>query len=172
MPRILIAVLSLGFLLLQAGCIFGGGSEVRFSFEVPDGKATVDIDDGDIVTQSGTVFELDTDSEDVLFELKYQGKTVYGRMDVREHTDLTRMSSVQIHITAEMLEAVADNKVVTYVSYQRRPDAARSRSGGEGYDAAPRDYGDTISRAALIEQAGLRGEVIAVIDFGNAPYKD
>lgn len=119
------------------------------------------------------MFELKSNDSEKRLELVMGGKKFYGKMDVFNHTELTRISTVPIYVTADIAAAVSDFKAVTYVVYQRRRDVANARRSGQaGEDVEMRvyDYGDTVTRQALIEQARLQGEVIAVIDFGSSPY--
>jgi hypothetical protein len=89
---------------------------------------------------------------------------------VFSHTALTRISVVPVHLTADIVTAVKDFKAVTYVVYQRYRDSNIRGTAGEDTALRVYDYGDTVTRDALIEQAALNGHVIAVIDFGNGEY--
>jgi hypothetical protein len=169
MARILTGVLLVALSLFAVGCT--SSKPMRFQFKVPSGNATIKIDEGG--TQSGDtskVYTLKSNDLEKTIELEWQGKKVYGKMDVYDHTELTRISVVPVHLTADIVTAVDDFKAVTYVVYQRYRDANVRGSAGEDTRLRVYDYGDTVTRQALIEQARLNGHVIAVIDFGNSPY--
>lgn len=156
--------------LTAIGC--SSSQPMRFRFAVPSGQAQLEIDEGDVHSGStGQVYELSTNNVQKKIKMTVGGKTVYGRMDVFEHTALTRMSIVPITVSGDIVNAVEDSKVVTYVVYQRNRDQG-TRGGMAGEDSAMRiyDYGDSVSRDALLNQARLNGTIIAVIDFGNAEY--
>jgi hypothetical protein len=168
MARILTGVLLFALTLVVVGC--GSSSPMRFEFKVPSGTADIDIDDGDEAGTSADVFELDTNDVGKKLRFDWNGQTFYGKMDVYNHTALTRMSVVRVQITGDMVQAIKDYKVVTYVIYERYRDANVRGSAGEDSQMRVYDYGDSVTRDALIEQASLNGTVIAVIDFGNAEY--
>lgn len=155
--------------LAAVGC--SSSQPMRFKFNVPSGSAALEIDEGDVVSgNTSTVYSLSTNDVQKKLKMTVGGKTVYGRMDVFEHTALTRMSVVPITLSGDIINAVEDSKVVTYVVYQRNRDQGTRGMAGE--DSAMRiyDYGDSVSREALLNQARLNGMIIAVIDFGNAEY--
>lgn len=167
----LTGVLLLVISVVAVGC--GSSKPMRFQFKVPSGQAQIEIDEGS--TYSGNtneVYTLDSDDMGKTLKLTWNGKTVYGKMDVFKHTELTRNTIVPVHLTGDIVSAVDDFKMVTYVVYQRRRDANVRGAAGEDTQLGVYDYGDTVTRDALIEQASLNGEVIAVIDFGNAEYID
>ncbi|MBK9975766.1 MAG: hypothetical protein IPP14_13425 [Planctomycetes bacterium] len=144
---------------------------MRFQFKVPSGQATLKIDEGGTQTgDTSKVFTLKSNDAEKKLTLTWNGKTIYGRMDVYDHTALTRISIVPVSLTADIVNAVDDYKAVTYVVYQRNRDAGTRGMAGEDTAMRVYDYGDTVTREALIEQARLNGNVIAVIDFGNAEY--
>jgi hypothetical protein len=155
--------------LAAVGC--SSSQPMLFKFNVPTGSAALEIDEGDVVSgNTSTVYSLSTNDVQKKLKMTVGGKTVYGRMDVFEHTALTRMSVVPITLSGDIINAVEDSKVVTYVVYQRNRDQGTRGMAGE--DSAMRiyDYGDSVSREALLNQARLNGMIIAVIDFGNAEY--
>lgn len=169
MARFVAGALAVLLALTLVGC--GSSQAMRFQFSVPSGQATINIDDGDEQSgNTGQVFELSTDNMDKKLKLTWNGKTVYGRMDVFNHTALTRMSVVPIRIEGDIVNAVTDSKVVTYVVYQRNRDQGTRGMAGEDSAMRVYDYGDSVSREALLNQARLNGEIIAVIDFGNAEF--
>ncbi len=173
MSRMLTGMLLVALAFGLFGC--GSSSPMRFQFFMPGGQpGTLRIDEGGVVSgDSSKVFELKSNDAQKTIEFVIGGKKIYGKMDVFGHTDLTRISTVPIYVTADIAAAVSDFKAVTYVVYQRRRDVANARRSGQaGEDVELRvyDYGDTVTRGALIEQARLQGEVIAVIDFGSSPY--
>lgn len=169
MARILTGVLVVALTLVVVGC--GSSQPMRFQFAVPSGSAQVQIDEGRVHNgRTGEVFELYTADANKRIELDWNGQTIYGKMDVFEHTDLTRISVVPVHITADIVGAVSDFKAVTYVVYERHRDSGVRRTAGEDSRFRVHDFGDTVTRNALIEQARLNGRIIAVIDFGNASY--
>ncbi|MCC6464449.1 MAG: hypothetical protein IT463_03805 [Planctomycetes bacterium] len=164
-PGVLLAVLS----LVVVGC--GSSKPMRFQFKVPSGNAQIKIDEGSVYSgDTSKVYELKSNDAEKRVTITWNGKTVYGKMDVFDHTALTRISVVPVHLSSDIVNAVEDFKAVTYVVYQRYRDSNTRGTAGE--DAALRvyDYGDTVTRDALIEQARLNGQVIAVIDFGNSEY--
>jgi hypothetical protein len=173
MARALTGVLFLALVFTCFGC--GSSSPMRFQFFMPGGQpGTIRIDEGGVSSgDSSKVFELKSNDSTKTLEIVIGGKKIYGKMDVFGHTELTRISTVPIYLTSDIASAVSDFKAVTYVVYQRRRDVANTRrSGSAGEDSELRvyDYGDTVTRNALIEQARLQGDVIAVIDFGSSPY--
>lgn len=172
MARTLTGLLFLTLALALFGC--GSSSPMRFQFNPQGQPLTVKVDEGGVQSGDQTrVFELKSNDSEKRLEIVMGGKKFYGRMDVFGHTELTRISTVPVYITKDIADAVSDFKAVTYVVYQRRRDVSTSRrAGAAGEDSEMRvyDYGDTVTRAALIEQARLQGDVIAVIDFGSSPY--
>ncbi len=170
MVRILTGVLALSLMLVIVGC--SSSKPMRFRFEPTDSsKVQIDIDEGSNYRGDGsTVFELKSNDADKKIKLVWGGKTIYAKMDVFNHTELTRISVVPVRLSKDIMAAVEDYKAVTYVVYQRHRDSTIAGRGAAGEDANLRvyDYGDTVTRDALIEQARLNGDVIAVIDFGNA----
>jgi hypothetical protein len=172
MPRIggvLTGVLFVALCLALTGC--GSSKPMRFQFKVPSGSAQVKIDEGSTHTgDTSKVYTLKSNDSEKKIELNWGGKTVYGKMDVFDHTALTRISVVPVHLTNDIITAVDDFKAVTYVVYQRYRDANVRGTAGEDTQLRVYDYGDTVTREALIEQARLNGHVIAVIDFGNSEY--
>ena len=173
MARALTGVLFLALVFTCFGC--GSSSPMRFQFFMPGGQpGTVRVDEGGVTSgDTSKIFELKSNDSEKTLEIVMGGKKIYGKMDVFGHTELTRISTVPIYLTSDIASAVSDFKAVTYVVYQRRRDVANTRrSGAAGEDSEVRgyDYGDTVTRAALIEQARLQGDVIAVIDFGSSPY--
>jgi hypothetical protein len=169
MTRILTGVLLFALTMVVVGC--GSSKPMRFQFKVPTGNAQIEINEGSRHSgDANTVYTLRSNDSEKTIELTWQGKTIYGKMDVYNHTALTRISVVPVHISADIVNAVEDFKAVTYVVYQRHRDAGVRGQAGEDSQLRVYDYGDTVTRNALIEQARLAGEVIAVIDFGNSPY--
>lgn len=172
MARMLTGMLFVALAFGLCGC--GSSSPMRFQFNPQGQPLTVKVDEGGVQSGDQTrVFELKSNDSEKRLELVMGGKKFYGKMDVFNHTELTRISTVPIYVTADIAAAVSDFKAVTYVVYQRRRDVANARRSGQaGEDVEMRvyDYGDTVTRQALIEQARLQGEVIAVIDFGSSPY--
>lgn len=169
MARILTGVLLLAISVIAVGC--GSSKPMRFQFKVPSGSAQIEIDEGSVYRgNTNEVYTLKSNDFEKTIELTWNGKTVYGKMDVYDHTALTRISVVPIHLTSDIITAVDDFKAVTYVVYQRYRDANVRGAAGEDTELRVYDYGDTVTREALIEQASLNGEVIAVIDFGNSEY--
>ncbi len=169
MARKFAAVLALAIALFCVGC--SSSKPMRFQFKVPSGQATLKIDEGGTQTgDTSKVFTLKSNDAEKKLTLTWNGKTIYGRMDVYDHTALTRISIVPVSLTADIVNAVDDYKAVTYVVYQRNRDAGTRGMAGEDTAMRVYDYGDTVTREALIEQARLNGNVIAVIDFGNAEY--
>jgi hypothetical protein len=169
MARKFVGMLLVLVALAAVGC--SSSQPMRFKFNVPSGSAALEIDEGDVVSgNTSTVYSLSTNDVQKKLKMTVGGKTVYGRMDVFEHTALTRMSVVPITLSGDIINAVQDSKVVTYVVYQRNRDQGTRGMAGE--DSAMRiyDYGDSVSREALLNQARLNGNIIAVIDFGNAEY--
>jgi hypothetical protein len=169
MARMFFGVCVLALALCSFGC--SSSKPMRFQFKVPSGSATLKIEEGS--THSGDtskVYTLKSNDAEKKLTLTWNGKTVYGRMDVFNHTALTRISVVPVSLTADIVNAVDDYKAVTYVVYQRNRDAGTRGMAGEDTAMRVYDYGDTVTREALIEQARLNGNVIAVIDFGNAEY--
>jgi hypothetical protein len=169
MARILTGVLLVALSFAVIGC--GSSQPMRFKFDVPSGSGQIKIDQGG--TESGDtskIYTLKSNDTEKKIELTWSGKTIYGKMDVFSHTTLTRVTNVPIHVTAEIFNAVEDFKAVTYVVYERYRDTNVRGTAGEDSQLRIYDYGDTVTRDALIEQASLNGRVIAVIDFGNAEY--
>ena len=173
MARALTGVLFLALVFTCFGC--GSSSPMRFQFFMPGGQpGTIKIDEGGTTSgDASKVFELKSNDSEKTMEIVIGGKKIYGKMDVFGHTELTRISTVPIYLTSDIAAAVSDFKAVTYVVYQRRRDVSNTRrtgAAGEDVELKVYDYGDTVTRAALIEQARLQGDVIAVIDFGSSPY--
>ena len=172
MARIFIGVAVLAFAFISAGC--GSSQPIRFQFKMPSGTATIEIDEGSVHRgNTDKVFTLSSNDREKTIKLTYEGRTIYGKMDTYGNTQLTRITIVPIHITADIFAAVDDFKAVTYIVYQRRRDVARTgRTASAGEDSQLRvyDYGDTVTRDAAIDQASLQGDIIAVIDFGNIEY--
>lgn len=169
MARILTGVLLIALSLTVIGCT--SSKPMRFQFKVPSGSATIEIDEGSTYRGSTEqVYTLKSNDYEKTIELTWNGKKVYGKMDVFDHTALTRISVVPVHLTSDIVTAVDDFKAVTYVVYQRYRDANIRGTAGEDTQLRVYDYGDTVTREALIEQARLNGHVIAVIDFGNSEY--
>lgn len=169
MARIMTGVLLVALSLIAVGC--SGSKPMRFKFDVPSGAAQIEIDEGSRQTGDTTkVFTVKSNDTEKKLKLTWNGKTIYGRMDVYDHTELTRISVVPVHLTGDIVSAVDDFKAVTYVVYQRYRDASIRGAAGEDTKLRVYDYGDTVTREALIEQAALNGRVIAVIDFGNSEY--
>ncbi|MCC6572434.1 MAG: hypothetical protein IT462_01470 [Planctomycetes bacterium] len=178
MARKLTGVLLVSLILVGTFYVMGCGSssQMRVQFVAPPEMApqikfeNTGIGSGD----TNKVFTVNCPNTAERLEIKVGNKTIHGKLDTVKQTELTRMSVVPIYLTSDIANAVSDFKVVTYVVYQRRRDAAtaRGRSGAAGEDVELRvyDYGDTLTRQALIEQAALQGEVIAVIDFGSSQY--
>ncbi|MBZ0135042.1 MAG: hypothetical protein K8I27_01560 [Planctomycetes bacterium] len=166
---VLTGVLFVALSLIIVGC--GSSKPMRFQFKVPSGQAQIEIDEGSVYRgNTGEVYTLKSNDSEKKIELTWNGKTVYGKMDVYDHTALTRISVVPVHLTNDIITAVDDFKAVTYVVYQRYRDANVRGTAGEDTQLRVYDYGDTVTREALIEQARLNGHVIAVIDFGNSEY--
>jgi hypothetical protein len=170
MARILTGVLLIALSVAVVGC--GSSQPMRFEFKMPSGQANLDIDEGDEVGTTAQVYELNSNNLGTKLQLDWNGKIIYGKMDVFSHTALTRMSIVRVQLTNDIVKAVEDYKVVTYVIYERYRDVNVRGTAGEDTQMRVYDYGDTVTREALIEQASLNGQVIAVIDFGNAEYLD
>jgi hypothetical protein len=168
MARILTGVLLLSLSLVVVGC--GSSKPMRFEFKVPSGTANIDVDEGDEVGTTADVFELSTNDMGKKLMFDWNGQKFFGKMDVHSHTALTRMSVVRVQITGDIVQAIKDYKVVTYVIYERYRDVNVRGTAGEDTQMRVYDYGDSVTRDALIEQASLNGTVIAVIDFGNAEY--
>jgi len=169
MARILTGVLLFALTMVAVGC--GSSKPMRFQFKVPSGNAQIMINEGTVHRgDANTVYTLRSNNMEKTIELTWGGKTIYGKMDVYDHTALTRISVVPIHLSADIVNAVSDFKAVTYVVYQRHRDGHIRGAAGEDTELRVYDYGDTVTRNALIEQARLNGEVIAVIDFGNSAY--
>lgn len=169
MARIVTGVLFVALSIALVGC--GSSKPMRFQFKVPSGQAQIEIDEGSVYRGSTSeVYTLKSNDGEKTIELTWNGKTVYGKMDVYDHTALTRISVVPVHLTGDIITAVDDFKAVTYVVYQRYRDANVRGAAGEDTQLRVYDYGDTVTREALIEQAALNGHVIAVIDFGNSEY--
>jgi hypothetical protein len=170
MARILTGVLLIALSLSVVGC--GSSQPMRFEFKMPSGQGNIDIDDGDERGTTAEVYELSSNDMGKTLAIEWNGKTIYGKMDVFDHTALTRMSIVRVQLTQDIVNAVEDYKVVTYVIYERYRDVNVRGTAGEDTQMRVYDYGDTVTREALIEQASLNGQVIAVVDFGNAEYLD
>ncbi len=178
MARKLAGVSLVAFIVAGAVYLMGCGSssQMRFQFIAsPEMAPTVKFESGGIGSgDSSKIFTVPCPVNSERLEIKMGNKTIHAKLDCVKQTELTRMSIVPIYLTADIANAVSDFKVVTYVVYQRRRDAAtsRGRGGAAGEDIEMRvyDYGDTLTRQALIEQAALQGEVIAVIDFGSSQY--
>ena len=169
MARILTGVLLVALSLIVVGC--GSSKPMRFMFDVPSGTGQIKIDEGGTESgDTGKIYTLKSNDAEKTIELTWNGKKIYGKMDVFSHTTLTRVTTVPIHVTAEIFNAVDDFKAVTYVVYERYRDSNVRGTAGEDSQLRVYDYGDTVTRDALIEQANLNGRVIAVIDFGNAEY--
>lgn len=169
MARILTGVLLVALTFAVVGC--GSSKPMRFQFKVPSGTAQIKIDEGSNYSgDTSKVYTLKSNDSEKTIELTWNGKTVYGKMDVFDHTALTRISVVPVHLTSDIVTAVDDFKAVTYVVYQRYRDSNVRGTAGEDTQLRVYDYGDTVTRDALIEQARLNGHVIAVIDFGNSEY--
>ena len=118
----LTGVLFVAFSLALAGC--GSSKPMRFQFKVPTGQAQIEIDEGSVYRgNTGEVYTLKSNDAEKTIELTWNGKTVYGKMDVFDHTALTRISVVPVHLTNDIITAVDDFKAVTYVVYQRYRDA-------------------------------------------------
>lgn len=170
MSRMLTGVLFLALSLALFGC--GSSGPMRFQFSAGGQPLAVKSDEAGTGDQT-KVFELRSNDTDKEFEFTLGGKKIFAKMDVYSHTELTRISVVPIYLTSDIAAAVSDYKAVTYVVYQRRRDVSNTRrtgSAGEDVELKVYDYGDTVTRDALIEQARLQGTVIAVIDFGSAKY--
>lgn len=176
MPRIFAGVVLLALTLGLAGCGSTSSTPMRFQFFLPgNANGTVTVNEGGVSRGDATkTYNLKSNDAGKALEFQWGNNTVYGKMDVYGHTDLTRISTVPVYLTSDIVDAVKDFKAVTYVVYQRRRDLATAgrRTGAAGEEVQLRvyDYGDTVTREALIEQARLQGEVIAVIDFGSSPY--
>lgn len=169
MARILTGVLLVALSFAVVGC--GSSKPMRFQFQVPNGSAQIKIDEGSVHSGDTTkVYTLKSNDTEKKIELTWNGKKIYGVMDVYDNVRLTRVSVVPVHLTADIVTAVDDFKAVTYVVYQRYRDANVRGTAGEDTQLRVYDYGDTVTREALIEQARLNGHVIAVIDFGNSEY--
>ncbi|MBX3459300.1 MAG: hypothetical protein KF696_04920 [Planctomycetes bacterium] len=169
MARILTGVLMIALSLAFFGCT--SSKPMRFQFRVPTGSAQIQINEGSVYRGStDQVYTLKSNDFEKTIELTWNGKKIYGKMDVYDHTALTRISVVPVHLTGDIVTAVDDFKAVTYVVYQRYRDANIRGTAGEDTSLRVYDYGDTVTREALIEQARLNGHVIAVIDFGNSQY--
>lgn len=169
MARILTGVLLVALSFAVVGC--GSSKPMRFQFQVPNGSAQIKIDEGSVHSGDTTkVYTLKSNDTEKKIELTWNGRKIYGVMDVYDNVRLTRVSVVPVHLTADIVTAVDDFKAVTYVVYQRYRDANVRGTAGEDTQLRVYDYGDTVTREALIEQARLNGHVIAVIDFGNSEY--
>jgi hypothetical protein len=169
MARILTGVLLVALSLVFVGC--SSSKPMQFQFMVPNGSAQIKIDEGSVYSgDTSKVYTLKSNDAEKTIELTWNGRKVYGKMDVFSHTALTRISTVPVHLTADIITAVDDFKAVTYVVYQRYRDSNIRGTAGEDTAMRVYDYGDTVTREALIEQASLNGTVIAVIDFGNHEY--
>ncbi len=168
MARIFTGVLLVALSLVAFGC--GSSNPMRFEFKVPSGTANIDIEEGYYTGTTNQVYELSANDAGKKLELTWNNQKIYGKMDVFGHTDLTRLSVVRVQITQDIVQAVQDYKVVTYVIYERYRDVNVRGSAGEDSQMRVYDYGDSVTRQALIDQASMNGTVIAVIDFGNASY--
>lgn len=165
----LAGVLLLVFAVVAVGC--GSSKPMRFEFRPPSGQGQIEIDEGRVHSGStAQVYTLYSSDVDKTFKLTWNGQTIYGRMDVFTHTDLTRMNTVPINITADIFDAIEDNKGVTYVVYHRHRDSNVRGVAGEDVELRVYDYGERLTRDALIEQASMNGHVIAVVDLGNSEY--
>ena len=121
MARILTGVLLVALSLIVVGC--GSSKPMRFMFDVPSGTGQIKIDEGGTESgDTGKIYTLKSNDAEKTIELTWNGKKIYGKMDVFSHTTLTRVTTVPIHVTAEIFNAVDDFKAVTYVVYERYRD--------------------------------------------------
>jgi hypothetical protein len=157
--------------ILFVGC--NSGLPIRFHFEVPEPETRIYIDEGrKFEGEPGTVFSLSSSDMGKQLRIEWGEHVMYGRMDVHEHTNLTRVAIVPIRIGPDILRAMQDSKAVTYVLFERPRRHTRSTGSDSGYQYRVHRHGDTTTRQELIDLAAAQGPIITVIDFSPRPFKD
>jgi hypothetical protein len=154
--------------LLCAGC--NSGLPIRFHFEVPEPDARIYIDEGrKLEGEVGTVFSLSSNDAGKELRIEWNDHVLYGRMDVYDHTTLTRVAIVPVHITPDILQAARDSMAVTYVLFERPRTQQRQTGNDSGFQYRIHRRRDLPTRDELLAEAAAQGRIIAVIDFSPEP---
>jgi hypothetical protein len=136
---------------------------MRFHFEVPNGPVPITIEDRRLNEGStDQVFELRSEDAGKRLTLWLDGREIRGRLDVFEHTQLTRISVVPVRIPPEAGAALRAGMAVSLVVYERPRDARMSEATTE---MRTHHGSDREARERLLADARAAGHVIALLEL-------